>query len=422
MSDTQMQTPGVYIHEVPAGARPIQAVGTSTAGFVGYAPDPDVAPSKQAQQIVNPTQFQTLFNPGRQPENYLSRAVTGFFQNGGRLCFVVNLGKEADKAPLVADHDARAGLALLEETDDVAIVAAPGFTDAASQEALLSHCERLKTRVAILDPPVDVTDLLRLRNFDAAVPPPPPKKSPGGGDDGDNAAHPVAAPPADRAFVRKSDYGAAYFPWLLVPDWGTKGHPEVPVPPSGHLAGVWARTDATRGVHKAPANEPIRGVINLSYRVVDAEQDTLNAIGINCIRTFSTEGIKVWGARTLFSDPEWKYLSVRRLFIMIEESIRIGTRWVVFEPNDRTLWKSICRDVSAFLTNLWRSGALMGRTPAEAFFVKCDEETNPQEVIDAGQVVIMVGIAPVKPAEFVVFNISQADGAATSSLGGVTSV
>jgi hypothetical protein len=181
----------------------------------------------------------------------------------------------------------------------------------------------------------------------------------------------------------------------------------VNVAPSGHIAGIWARTDATRGVHKAPANEIVRGALNVTYRLTRAEQGMLNQEGINCIRLFGREGIRVWGARTLADDPEWRYLNVRRLFNMIKESIARSTRWIVFEPNDPTLWKSIRRDAAAFLTILWRDGALMGQTPEEAFFVKCDAETNPPEIIDAGMVVTLIGIAPVKPAEFIVFRISQ---------------
>jgi phage tail sheath protein FI len=180
----------------------------------------------------------------------------------------------------------------------------------------------------------------------------------------------------------------------------------VNVPPSGHLAGVYARVDGTRGVHKAPANEGIRGAIDLTYSVTNEEQKALNPEGVNCIRFFSDAGILVWGARTLDAGL-WKYINVRRLFIMAEESIGRGTRWVVFEPNDYTLWKSVRRDVSAFLMRLWRAGALFGRTPEEAFFVKCDEETNPPDVIDAGQLITIIGMAPVKPAEFVIFQIGQ---------------
>ena len=180
------------------------------------------------------------------------------------------------------------------------------------------------------------------------------------------------------------------------------------VPPSGHMAGIWARTDATRGVHKAPANEPVRGALNVTYRVTDEEQGDLNTKGVNCIRFFPQEGILVWGARTLDAPSgQWKYLNVRRLFNMIEESILQSTRWVVFEPNDISLWKAIRRDVKAFLTLVWRDGALMGASPEEAFFVKCDRETNTDEDINLGRVVTLIGIAPVKPAEFIVFKIGQ---------------
>jgi uncharacterized protein len=193
----------------------------------------------------------------------------------------------------------------------------------------------------------------------------------------------------------------------------------VSVPPSGHVAGIWARSDASRGVHKAPANEAVRGALDVKYRITREEQATLNPAGVNCIRLFAAEGIRVWGARTLAaSASEWRYLNVRRLFNMIEESIARSSRWVVFEPNDMTLWKSIRRDITAFLMRLWRDGALMGATPEEAFFVKCDRETNPPEVVDAGQVVTLIGIAPVKPAEVIIFLISQYQGGANVEVQG----
>ena len=180
------------------------------------------------------------------------------------------------------------------------------------------------------------------------------------------------------------------------------------VPPSGHMAGVWARTDNTRGVHKAPANEVVLGVNGLA--LPDHPRGAgrrSTSVGINCIRAFPGRGIRVWGARTLSSDPEWRYLNVRRLFNYISESIMEGTQWAVFEPNDERLWIRLRISVSSFLTRTWREGALFGATPDEAFYVKCDAETNPPDVIDAGQVVIEIGISPVKPAEFVIFRISQ---------------
>ena len=181
------------------------------------------------------------------------------------------------------------------------------------------------------------------------------------------------------------------------------------------MAGIYARSDTERGVHKAPANEVVRGAIGVEKQITKSEQDILNPIGINCIRSFPGRGIRVWGARTLSSDPAWRYINVRRLFNFVEKSIQLGTQWVVFEPNDMDLWARIRRDITAFLTMVWRSGALFGATPSQAFYVKCDEETNPPEARDLGQVIIEIGIAPVKPAEFVIFRISQwASGGETS--------
>ena len=173
------------------------------------------------------------------------------------------------------------------------------------------------------------------------------------------------------------------------------------------MAGIWARNDDTRGVWKAPANDIVRGALDVEMPITKAEQGLLNPIGINCIRPFGTRGIRVWGARTLSSDTDWQYINVRRLFNMVEKTILDGTQWVVFEPNDKRLWEGVKRTLNAFLRGLWRDGALFGATAEQAFFVKCDEETNPPDSIDQGKLVVEVGIAPVKPAEFVIFRISQ---------------
>jgi hypothetical protein len=205
-----------------------------------------------------------------------------------------------------------------------------------------------------------------------------------------------------------SKYATLYWPWIKVFD-PLSGQAKF-VPPSGHTAGIWARNDDTRGVHKAPANEVVRGAISLALNLTKGEHDQLNPNGINCIRAFPGRGIRIWGARTISSDPSWRYLNVRRLFNYIEESIFEGTQWVVFEPNDQRLWGRVKRTINAFLLRVWRDGALFGATPDQAFFVKCDEENNPPEVRDAGQLIIDIGIAPVKPAEFVVFRIAQFSG------------
>ncbi|MEU3216672.1 phage tail sheath family protein [Streptomyces sp. NPDC006971] len=289
-------------------------------------------------------------------------------------------------AEFVGDASERTGLAGLEAIDEITMVAVPdlmsahqrGDIDAEGvktvQLALISHCEQMGDRVAVLDTPpgMSAQRVRTWRNDDTGF---------------------------------DSRYATVYYPWINVFD-PAAGRNSL-MPPSGHVAGVWARSDGERGVHKAPANEVIRGALDLEIRLSKGEQDLLNPIGVNCVRAFPGRGIRIWGARTLSSDPAWRYLNVRRLFNYLEESILLGTQWVVFEPNDDRLWSSIRRNVTAFLTEEWRRGALFGRTAEEAFYVKCDRDNNPQESIDLGQVVCEIGVAPVKPAEFVVFRLAQ---------------
>ncbi|MBL9004812.1 MAG: phage tail sheath family protein [Myxococcales bacterium] len=395
---TSYLSPGVYVEEVDRGTKPIEAVGTNTVGFLGESM---MGPLNQAVLITNWTQFVKTYGDFTQ-STFLAHAVYGFFNNGGSRCYVVNVGAPADLdltpadkvaaaekagAPATAapadkkvDNDARyigkdngpgarTGLKCFEEIDEISLVAAPGVTSPAVQDALLTHCEVRKDRFAVLDSPESVQ---------------------GGVDK-------LPRP-------RDSKYGGYYFPWIQVYD-PERGN--VFVPPSGHVLGVYARTDNERGVHKAPANEIVRGALGLRYQISRGEQDILNPRGINCIRLMQGGGIRIWGARTLSSDPSWRYINVRRLFIMVETSIERATQWVVFEPNDFRLWKRVTRTISAFLTLIWRQGALMGETPEKAFFVKCDEETNPPEVVDVGQLIVEIGLAPVKPAEFVIFRIGQ---------------
>lgn len=209
-------------------------------------------------------------------------------------------------------------------------------------------------------------------------------------------------------FGRRSMFAALYYPWIKVPNPRREGR-SLLVPPCGHMMGIWSRTDETRGVYKAPANETPRGVVGLAYDCNFREQEALNPLGINCIRSFPNRGIKVWGARTL-AEPEktdWRYINVRRLVSYIEKSIELGTQWVVFEPNDQDLWARVRRTVNNFLERLWREGALFGSAPEQAFYVKCDEEINTPETMLLGRLYVEVGICPVRPAEFVVFRISQ---------------
>ena len=289
----------------------------------------------------------------------------------------------------VGDVSERTGFGGLETVEDVTMVVVPDLMSAYQQGAvdletvqavqlgMIAHCELMGDRVAILDPPPGLN------------------------------AQQIKEWRMDKAGY-DSKYAALYWPWIRVFDPPTGRN--VFVPPSGHVAGVWGRSDDTRGVHKAPANEVIRGAVTLETRITKNEHGLLNPVGINCIRAFSGGGIKIYGARTLSSDPAWRYLNVRRLFNYLEESILTGTQWVVFEPNDDALWARIRRTISAFLVNEWRRGALFGLTPDEAFYVKCDRETNPAEGIDTGQVVCEIGVAPVKPAEFVVFRLAQLSG------------
>ena len=394
---TSYFAPGIYVEEVQSGENPIRPVGTCTAAFVGQAPLVD-AHVNEPIAIDNWTQFLKQFYKEDADSTPLSNAVFGFFQNGGSRCYVVNLG---NSKILTGTGKTRAGLDLLQTLDEVKIVAAPGFTGAANYDALLTHCENMRDRVAILDSPEVVPNLDLLTKVATATA--TPKKT-------SDAAAPAPPPPPDgdaglRPRLSEGGYGAFYFPWITVRDPFAAGE-LVNVPPSGHVAGIYARSDHNRGVWKAPANEIVRGALNTSIQLSRADQEMLNPRGVNCIRLFSRDGVMLWGARTV-ADGQWTYLNVRRLFNMIEESIALSTRWIVFEPNDPSLWKKIIRDVRHFLTVLWREGALMGKTPEQAFFVQCDEETNTPETIDLGMVITRIGIAPVKPAEFVVFRIGQ---------------
>lgn len=368
-------SPGVYVEEIPGGSKPIEAVGTSTVGFIGESRK---GPVNKVVFCPNWTTFVKNFGDFADSE-FLAHAVYGFFNNGGARCFVLNVGvgEEGDKQGKPArfiGYDKgpgeRAGLHAFEEVDEINIVCAPGQTEPAIQDAVLTHCEKMRYRFAILDAP----EVIESGGVDKLPKP------------------------------RDSKYGAYYFPWIEVYD-PNKGN--IFVPPSGHMAGIYARSDAERGVHKAPANELVRGALGLKYKITKGEQDLLNPKGINCIREFTGRGIRVWGARTISSDPEWRYINVRRLFNMVEASIELGTQWVVFEPNNQTLWKRVSRNITAFLLRVYSDGALFGATPEQAFYVKCDEETNPPEVIDAGQMVCEIGMCPTKPAEFVIFRIGQ---------------
>jgi phage tail sheath protein FI len=248
----------------------------------------------------------------------------------------------------------------------------------AVQQALVAHCEAQSDRIALIDPPVlsaqaDVVDIGEIQSWRQRF---------------------------------DSKYAALYYPWMLVYD-PLRLHGQVvrAIPPSGHVAGIFARTDIETGVHKAPANAELRWAQDVTTEVTAEMQGLLNPLGINCIRTFPGRGLRVYGARTVSSDPSWRYVNVRRLLMMIEEAVEDSIQWAVFEPNDFYLRQTLTLAISSFLQVLWERGALVGETADQAFFVKCDEENNPSDVTDLGQLIAEVGVAPVIPAEFVVFRI-----------------
>jgi len=517
-------SPGVYVEEIELGARPIEGVSTSTAGFLGVT---ERGPT-DVQLITGFEQFQRLYG-GFIRDGYLPYAVEGFFRNGGQRCFIgrivrsgasaatltrdsltfeavgegvwgqrvairiedaalggdlsfkltvaywsrslpdltvpltsppqdlrrllrerletatppvevfdnlstdpdssdffakrvngtshlitisaTSAGRPANTSPLVllealqdgsdgvgtrpdredflgdltALPGERRGLTAFADIDEISIINIPDLhliADLRQRNALiddvLSQCETLKDRFTILEASNDDPNYRR----------------------------------ADRIsdLPRRSKYGALYYPWIKVLDAITQ-LPKA-IPPGGHVAGIYARTDQERGVHKAPANEVVRGALDVDVLVTKGDQDILNPKGVNAIRVFPGRGIRVWGARCTILDALWKYVNVRRLFIFLEESIDEGTQPFVFEPNDQKLWDRVKQTITQFLTRVWRDGALMGTTPEQAFFVKVDRTTMTQDDIDNGRLIVLIGVAPVKPAEFVIFRIAQTRGGA----------
>ena len=305
-------------------------------------------------------------------------------------------------------RDDRAGIEGLFEIDEVAMIACPDMLRAYQAGWLdLDQVHGLMERLFTLCENSFPGPAYRM----AVIDPPPVKV----GKNDNQPILPEQQKPQDVAkwlseFNRRSMFGAVYYPWIKVPNPRNGGRP-IMVPPSGHMMGIWCRTDESRGVFKAPANETPRGVLGLAYETNMREQEFLNPMGINCIRNFANynRGYKVWGARTLVEpdNVQWRYISVRRLISYIEKSIEMGTQWVVFEPNDQDLWARVTRTVTTFLTRLWREGALFGNSPNDAFFVKCDGEINTHDTMMLGRLYIEIGVCPVRPAEFVIFRISQ---------------
>ena len=311
--------------------------------------------------------------------------------------------KSVTPADLVGSETERTGYQGLAIAENVTMVAIPDLVTVATREdgsideemflgaqkQLIDFCEASHNKMAILDTPpgLNATRALEWR----------------------------------ARLARDSAFGALYYPNVVISNplarpGATNGELSLIVPGAGHVAGVWARTDAARGVWKAPANEALRGIVRLESEITSGEQDLLNPDGVNCIRSFGSYGTKIWGARTLAkTDPSWRYINVRRLFNFVEESIQRGTQWAVFEPNDYDLWQRVKRTITSFLRGLWMQGALVGATPEQAFYVHCDASNNPPSSVDEGRLIVEIGIAPVKPAEFVIFRISQWQGGGAAS-------
>jgi phage tail sheath protein FI len=321
-----------------------------------------------------------------QVRNYLAVAAQAFFENGGMQLYIslVTAADGSNSAQPVADDYVRA-LKLLESIAEIAVVAAPGAAVANASgiaavapvhAALIAHAERQGAyRFAVLDPPqgCSVVDVRSLRG------------------------------------QLDSKSAALYYPWVSVLDPSAAAEPgaQISLPPSGFLCGIYAQNDTAHGVFKAPANIAIQGATGFETTINDQTNAALNPLGINCLRSFPGRGNLVWGARTISSDQEWKYVNIRRYFLYLEHSITTGTQWAVFEPNGPNVWSAVQNSVSSFLYNEWRSGALLGAKPEQAYFVKCDRTTMTQNDIDNGQLICMVGVAPIRPAEFVIFRIEQ---------------
>jgi phage tail sheath protein FI len=376
----EYRSPGVYVEEIASGARAIEGVPTSTAAFAGGS---RIGPVGRAQVVRSFAAYQRAYGA---PDNdgLLGWSVRQFFANGGTRAVIVRIarklsGRRASAlepgtpafAKALLPASGRGGLYLLDEASDFSLLCVPGETNPAVIARLQAFC--LERRAFLL------VDCAR----DATV---------GAFADGPDVA--ITGGPARNS--------ALYFPWLVV----RARKARLAIPPCGFVAGVYARIDAQRGIWKAPAGAEaqLTGALDVTAKVTDRQQGELNPRAVNCIRHFKDRGIVVWGARTLDgTDPEWKYVAIRRLIIFIEKSIYRGTQWVVFEPNAEPTWKKLRSSVENFLIHLWRDGAFPGRTPAESFFVNVGLGTTmTQSDIDQGILIGEVGVAPSKPAEFVI--------------------
>ncbi|MFB6675962.1 phage tail sheath subtilisin-like domain-containing protein [Streptomyces sp. NPDC056390] len=369
MTEFETRAPGIYLQEIET-AGPIAGAGTSTAALIGtVAGDPANIVLGKPVLVTNWTSYLREFGGFSKPLS-LPYAVRGFFENGGTLAYIV---------PVSDMSGLESALEALTHNLDVSIVCLPGQTDFVNQVKVINHCEAMGDRFAVLD----------------------------GARNPDNIADTEPLRTQRDGLMTERGFGALYWPWIRIndPEAPANSPEQVTVAPSGHIAGVMARSDNQRGVHKAPANEVVRGALNLEHHLNDAEQGVLNNLNINALRTFPGGPPMVWGARALSSNTAWRYVNVRRLVAYVSDSLLQGLRWAVFEPNNTALWKALERTVTEFLTRVWQAGALFGRTAEEAFYVKIDEELNPAPVRELGQVFIEIGLAPTRPAEQVVIQL-----------------
>ena len=368
---SEYSAPGVYVEETSFKAHSIEGVSTSTAAFIGPTlTTPPVTDSAGREPLTSFLDFERQYGglddlqTAQGPScNYIAHAARVFFDNGGQRLYI---GHVAADAPA---EEYAAALQALPESAQISVIAVPGYSARAAaaeiQQVLIEHVNQPdRFRFAVLDAPPAATidDVLAARS----------------GID--------------------SSYAAMYYPWVTTAN-------SLQLPPSGFVCGILARVDTTRGVWRAPANETVTGAVDLQAAIDSHGQERLSAQGINSIRSFPSRGILLWGARTTSLDPQWKYVNVRRYFIFLERSIYEGLQWVVFEPNGEPLWKSVRQTVTNFLLNNWRSGALLGTKPEEAFYVRCDASTMTQNDIDNGRLIVEIGVAPVRPAEFVIIRI-----------------
>lgn len=385
--------PGVFVEEIGFRAKAIEGIDTTTTAFVG--PTRKGPSGRRPRLLTSLADFQRLFGgfadllvsgPPELKRNHLAHAVQAYFANGGRRLYVARTRPNRTRT-LPTSGDYAAALATLQPLQDVSTVAAPGYSArraadpavwADIQGQLVAFAEQSGDyRFAVLDAPpgCSLSDIREVRSG------------------------------------LDSSHAALYYPWVTVANplagASSRQPATINLPPSGFLCGIYAETDIARSVSKAPANAVIRGALGLEQTLDKGQQDLLNPEGINCLRFFEGRGNLVWGAHTVSSDPEWKYLNMRRYFNYLEGSIDRGTQWAVFEPNGEGLWADLRRAIEDFLLNEWKNGSLLGTKPDEAFFVRCDRSTMTQSDLDRGRLVCLIGVAPLRPVEFVIFRIGQ---------------